>query len=173
MGQGKTGKPLWRQVFPDRFSQIMALFLAFYVLFLVSPVVGVRYMPGYGFGLSGWASVLVVVFGVLCAGVHLGTWYQRYWMVPKMAFMLSFIFVSEDLAVWTINYIATRQDPFTHGVRPGRGFEYGMAFYSLSLAFFLIFLFLKPALSSGEEIASAGEDGARQSGMSPGNEDRH
>ncbi len=173
MGQGKSREPLWRRVLPDRYSQIMALFLAFYGLFLVSPTVGLRLRQEIGFDYYGWPSFLVIAFGVLCLGVNLGRWTQRYWMIPKLGFLFSFIFASEDFIERTIIFIRIRKDPIRSGIRFEDGFEYGMAFYSLGLAFFFIFLFLKPAISPENEGASGNHDGPRQPTVTPGHEGRH
>jgi len=173
MGQGKAGRPLWRRVLPDRFSQIMALFLAFYGPFLVSPTIGLRFSQEIGFDHSGWPSLLVIAFGVLCLGVNLGRWTQRYWMIPKLGFLFSFIFASEDFIERTIIFTRVRRNPIRYAMSFEDGFEYGMAFYSVGLAFFFIFLFLKPAISPENEGASGDHDRPRQPTLSPGHEGRH
>ena len=173
MGQGKAGRPLWRRVLPDRFSQIMALFLAFYGLFLVSPFVDIGRAQGVGFDYYGWPSFLVIAFGVLCLGVNLGRWTQRYWMIPKLGFLFSFIYASQHVIERTITFIRVLNDPHIYAIQPDDGFEYGMACYLLGLAFFFIFLFLKPAISPENEGASGDHDGPRQPTVSPGHEGRH
>ena len=172
MGQGRAGKAKRRQILPDRFSQIMALFLAFYVLFLISPAIDLAFRERNGFELSGWTSILVIVLGVLCVAVNLGTRSRKYWIIPKMGLMVSFVFASEGVVVRTISLMRALQDPVRSGILSDNVFGYGMAFYSVGLAFFFVFLFLEPAPTPEDQVASGDQNGARGLGNSLGNEDR-
>ncbi|MEM7444290.1 MAG: hypothetical protein AAF414_13275 [Pseudomonadota bacterium] len=163
MDQRETGNPKRRRYFADRMSQTMALFLAFYVLFLLTPAIDWGYQMWIGYELAGWVSVLVVALGVLCTGVYRGGWHQKYWQIPKIAFMLSFVFASEDVVTRMISMFAMKQDPHRYAIGLEGGFGYGMAFYWFSLAFFFVYLFLIPGLSPEYRVASDDQDGKRES----------
>jgi len=161
-----------RQVLPDRFSQIMALFLASYALFLLLPAFENGYEFWIGFEASGWVSALVIVFGLLCVGLHFGLRYQKYWMVLKLVLMLLFFYASELIALSIIEltrrggYLIRYELPFE------LDYTYGIAFYWVSLPFFFIFLFLKPAFAPENRVAPGDQDAAHGSSIGPGNEGR-